>query len=67
MLTREGSETATRDVVEHRAIAQATVSQQLKVLKEVGWIDGEIQGPATCYCLQDRNVRWVRVKVGAIF
>lgn len=32
-------------------LAQSTVSQHLKVLKEAGWIRGEVQGPRTCYCL----------------
>lgn len=32
-------------------LAQSTVSQHLKVLKEAGWIMGETQGPRTCYCL----------------
>lgn len=36
-------------------VAQATVSQHLKVLKEAGIIRGEISGPATCYCI-DANV-----------
>jgi DNA-binding transcriptional ArsR family regulator len=31
-------------------LAQATVSQHLKVLKETGWIEGEIDGPRVCYC-----------------
>jgi len=33
------------------ALAQSTVSQHLKVLKEAGWIQGEVDGPRTCYCL----------------
>lgn len=33
------------------ALAQSTVSQHLKVLKESGWIQGEVDGPRTCYCL----------------
>lgn len=39
------------EVVEEIPLAQATVSQHLKVLKEAGIITGEIQGPAVCYCL----------------
>jgi DNA-binding transcriptional ArsR family regulator len=33
------------------SLAQSTVSQHLKVLKEAGWIQGEVDGPRTCYCL----------------
>jgi ArsR family transcriptional regulator, arsenate/arsenite/antimonite-responsive transcriptional repressor len=37
-------------IVEEMPLAQATVSQHLKVLKETGWIQGEIDGPRVCYC-----------------
>ena len=37
-------------IVNHMPLAQATVSQHLKVLKETGWIEGEIDGPRVCYC-----------------
>jgi ArsR family transcriptional regulator len=37
-------------IVDSLPLAQATVSQHLKVLKETGWIDGEIDGPRVCYC-----------------
>ena len=57
----------TGDIVDHLPIAQATVSQHLKVLREAGWIWGEIQGSATCYCLQEENIAWFKAKVGEIF
>jgi len=31
-------------------MTQPAVSQHLKVLKETGWIEGEIDGPRVCYC-----------------
>ena len=31
-------------------ITQPAVSQHLKVLKETGWIEGEVDGPRVCYC-----------------
>lgn len=39
------------DIVNALPLAQSSVSQHLKVLKETGWIHGEIQGPSVCYCL----------------
>ncbi|MEO1368910.1 MAG: metalloregulator ArsR/SmtB family transcription factor [Acidobacteriota bacterium] len=33
-------------------LAQSTVSQHLKILKDAGLVRGEIQGPRTCYCLE---------------
>lgn len=39
------------DIVEELPLSQSTISQHLKALKSVGLIDGEIDGPRTCYCL----------------
>jgi len=36
-------------------LAQSTVSQHLKVLKQAGLIIGTVDGPRTCYCL-DRHM-----------
>jgi ArsR family transcriptional regulator len=38
------------DIVEQLPLAQSTVSQHLKVLKDAGLITGEIDGPRVCYC-----------------
>jgi ArsR family transcriptional regulator, arsenate/arsenite/antimonite-responsive transcriptional repressor len=40
------------DLVLEVGLAQATVSQHLKVLKTAGLVRGTISGPATCYCLE---------------
>lgn len=37
-------------IVDTLPLAQATVSQHLKVLKEAGLIRGEIEHPRVCYC-----------------
>jgi len=39
------------EIVEEIGLAQATISQHLKVLKSAGVIQGEIQGAAVCYCV----------------
>jgi ArsR family transcriptional regulator len=57
----------TGDIVEYLPIAQATVSQHLKVLKDAGWISGIIEGTATCYQLDEKNIIWFRSVVGEIF
>ena len=41
-------------------VRQAYLSQQLAVLREAGLIEGEIEGPATCYCLSAEGVTWLR-------
>ena len=57
----------TGDIVKHLPIAQATVSQHLKVLKEAGWIAGIIEGTSTCYQLDEKNIKWFRAIVNEIF
>jgi len=39
------------EIVKHLPLAQSTVSQHLKVLKDAGLITGAIEGPRSCYCL----------------
>jgi predicted transcriptional regulator len=38
-------------IVEMLPLAQSTVSQHLKCLKEAGLIKGEVDGLCTCYCI----------------
>lgn len=40
------------EIVEELPLAQSTVSQHLKQLKEAGLIRGEIDGPRVCYCVE---------------
>ena len=42
------------EIVDVLPLAQATVSQHLKVLKDAGLIQGEIKGPTSCYCLNPK-------------
>ena len=37
-------------IVDELPLAQATVSEHLRVLKEAGLVTGETDGPRTCYC-----------------
>lgn len=39
------------DLVTDLPLAQSTVSQHLKALKEVGLIKGEVDGPRSLYCV----------------
>ena len=54
------------DFVKELPLAQSTVSQHLKVLKDVGLIRGEIDGPRTCYCLEPRTLRRLKALVGGL-
>ena len=43
------------DIVDDLPIAQSTVSQHLKALKESGLIKGEIEGTSVCYCIDHKE------------
>ncbi len=43
------------EVVDELPLAQSTVSQHLKALKEAGLIKGIVDGPAVCYCLDPKG------------
>ncbi len=53
----------TGDIVAFTTLAQSTVSQHLKVLREAGLIEGEIEGPATCYCISVAGVQFLKSQV----
>jgi DNA-binding transcriptional ArsR family regulator len=40
-------------IVEALPLAQSSVSQHLKILRETGWITAEPRGTSMCYCLVD--------------
>jgi DNA-binding transcriptional ArsR family regulator len=44
------------DIVDALPLAQSSVSQHLKTLKETGWIQGEVDGPRVCYCTKDNII-----------
>ncbi len=54
----------TGDFVAFTELAQSTVSQHLKVLREAGLIEGEIEGPATCYCISAEGVQFLKTQIG---
>ncbi len=49
------SECVCGDLVMDLPLAQSTVSQHLKALKEVGLIQGEVDGPRSKYCIHAKN------------
>lgn len=54
------------EIVDELPLAQSTVSQHLKVLKESGLIRGEVDGPRVCYCVAPRAVRRLKALVGSL-
>jgi ArsR family transcriptional regulator len=54
------------EIVVQLPLAQATVSQHLKVLKEAGLIQGEIDGPRSCYCADRERLAELRDLFGGV-
>lgn len=54
------------DIVEMLPLAQSTVSQHLKQLKEAGLIQGEIDGPRVCYCVDATRMKRLKVLIAGI-
>lgn len=54
------------DIVDELPLAQSTVSQHLKVLKEANLIRGEVDGPCVDYCIEPRSLRRLKALVGGL-
>ncbi|MCX6169817.1 MAG: metalloregulator ArsR/SmtB family transcription factor [Ignavibacteriales bacterium] len=55
------------DIVNLLPLAQATVSQHLKELKRVGLVQGEIEGPKVCYCVDQDMLLNAFIKIQKLF
>lgn len=55
------------DLVEVLPLAQATVSQHLKELKNIGILHGEINPPRVCYCINETVWQEAKTIFGEIF
>lgn len=54
------------DIVNELPLAQPTVSQHLKELKNAGIIQGNIDGTAICYCLNPDTISLIEDYFGGI-
>lgn len=50
-------------IVDEIGLAQSTVSQHLKILKESGWIQGSISGNKVCYCINPETVEFYQENI----
>ncbi len=57
---------ATGDVVAQLPLAQSTVSEHLRVLRDAGLIQGEFDGPRTRYCVNPAGLAALRAGVAAL-
>ncbi len=56
----------TGDVVAELALAQSTVSEHLRILREAGLIQGEIEGPRTRYYISTAGLAALKVGIAAL-
>ncbi|MBW3631304.1 MAG: metalloregulator ArsR/SmtB family transcription factor [Gemmatimonadetes bacterium] len=54
------------EIVDELPLAQSTVSQHLKVLREAGLIHGEIDGRRTCYCVSEERLERLEALLGSL-
>lgn len=54
------------ELVDELPLAQSTVSQHLKVLKQAGLVVGEVDGPRVCYCAAPERLAELAARLGAL-
>jgi len=54
------------DIVDELPLAQSTVSQHLKVLKDAGLLRGDVDGPRVNYCIEPRALRRLKALIGGL-
>jgi predicted transcriptional regulator len=55
------------DLVNELGLAQATISQHLKELKNAGLIQGTIEGVSVCYCIEPKAWAKLQNELGVFF
>ncbi|WP_460766180.1 ArsR/SmtB family transcription factor [Niabella terrae] len=55
------------DLVEELGLAQATISQHLKELKNTGIIQGTIEGVRICYCIEPKTWKLIQMDLARFF
>jgi ArsR family transcriptional regulator len=54
------------ELVDQMELAQSTVSQHLKILKEAGLVQGEVDGPKVCYCVNTAGLARLKELIAAL-
>ncbi|PAW94417.1 transcriptional regulator [Mucilaginibacter sp. MD40] len=55
------------DLVTELGLAQATISQHLKELKNAGLIQGTIEGVSVCYCIEPKAWKSLQAELNQLF
>lgn len=65
-LLAERQACVTSDLVAELPLAQSTISEHLRILRQAGLIQGEIEGPRTSYCLDRAGLAALKMAVDAL-
>ena len=65
-LLAERQACVTGDLVAELPLAQSTISEHLRILREAGLIQGEIEGPRTSYCVNRAALRALQAALSSL-
>ncbi|MEO6125439.1 MAG: metalloregulator ArsR/SmtB family transcription factor [Ilumatobacteraceae bacterium] len=65
-LLTERNACLTGEVVGELDLAQSTVSEHLRILREANLIQGEIEGPRTRYCINANGIAVLKAGIAAL-
>ena len=54
------------EIVDEITLAQSTVSQHLKILKESGLVQGQVDGPRVCYCINRDKLKELKKLIAGL-
>jgi len=54
------------EICDQLPLAQSTISQHLKMMKEAGIIQGEVDGPRICYCVNRASLARLKALIAAL-
>ncbi len=53
-------------LVDELGLAQSTVSQHLKIMRDAGLICGTVDGPRSCYCVNGESIERLKSLVASL-
>lgn len=54
------------EIVEVMPLSQSTVSEHLRILKQAGLVQGEVDGPRVCYCINPPMLNHFKTLIAAL-
>ena len=65
-LLAERQTCVTGDLLAELPLAQSTISEHLRILRQAGLVQGEIEGPRTSYCLNRAGLAALQATVSSL-